>query len=44
MTVEYVFTLYDADRSKDIDIEEAKTMVRDLFGDDFNKKGESARY
>jgi len=41
--VEYVFSMYDADGSRDIDIDEAREMCRDLYGDEGSMYGEGAR-
>ena len=42
--MEYVFSMYDADGSRDIDIDEAREMCRDLYGDEGSMYGEGARY
>ncbi|CAE7354669.1 unnamed protein product, partial [Symbiodinium microadriaticum] len=40
---DYVFDLYDADGSKDLDKEEVQQLIMDLFGDDYAKNIDAIR-
>jgi Ca2+-binding EF-hand superfamily protein len=41
--VDYVFAVYDADGSKDIDLDEAKILITDLYGEKYLKNPEAKR-
>lgn len=41
--VDYVFSVYDADGSKDIDLDEAKNLITDMYGEKYMKNPEAKR-
>eukprot|EP00602_Paraphysomonas_sp_CaronLab_P006764 CAMPEP_0185019642 /NCGR_PEP_ID=MMETSP1103-20130426/2257_1 /TAXON_ID=36769 /ORGANISM="Paraphysomonas bandaiensis, Strain Caron Lab Isolate" /LENGTH=280 /DNA_ID=CAMNT_0027550069 /DNA_START=294 /DNA_END=1136 /DNA_ORIENTATION=- len=41
--VDFVFALYDADGSKDIDMDEAKTLISDMYGGNYKQNPECVR-
>ena len=43
-SVDFVFALYDADGSKDIDMDEAKTLISDMYGGNYKQNPECVRY
>lgn len=41
--VDYVFATYDADNSKDIDLDEAKILITELYGERYLDNPEAKR-
>lgn len=41
--VDYVFSVYDADNSKDIDLQEAKILIQDMYGEKYLSSVEAKR-